>query len=156
MKTDDLSLEEEVLSLSKENAALKRRLEEIAESEAETRKKIEARYLEAEQERSAASYAYQMELKSLKAFSSKWRRVLSSDRDKTEIAEIIDLLQGFLSDVGVEDAKRTVEKVAAAIGETAKISDAPQEFEFDLDAAINPPADSDLESLCKELGVFRG
>ena len=142
--------------LEYENSLLKRRIEELDDAEAESRKKIEEKYREAENAKRAALYQYALELKALKAFSDKWRRVLSSG-DQTANGEIIDLLNDFLTDIGIDTAKETVKKVDKILGDdAAQPPDENVEYEFDLDEAINPSGDLDLEQLCKELGVYRG
>ena len=154
-----LGLEDEIQSLEFENSQLKRRLEEYLAGEAESKKKIDKCYRDAENYKRASMQAYAMELKALKAFSDKWRRVVSSDLSKTENSEIIDLLQGFLSDIGIETAKQTVGKIDEKLNEDKAIMPSTEEtepFEFDLDAALNPSGDLDLADLCKELGVYRG
>lgn len=160
MTEDEIfELEDRVNSLEFENAQLKKRLEEYLDGEAQSKKKIDKCYLDAENYKRASMQAYAMELTALKAFADKWRRSLSSDAPKTENSEIIDLLQGFLNDIGIETAKRTVEmideklSVDKADGGERKQSGS---FEFDLDAALNPSDDLDLAELCKELGVYRG
>lgn len=142
--------------LQSENDYLKRQLDEIKEGEIESRKKIENAYLEAEKLKSAAAYAYALELKAVKNFSVKWRAYFSDNADKVKKEDIIDLLKGFLSDVGIETAKETVEKMDKALGSGKTAEAVGEEFEFDLDAVINPSGELDLESLCKELGVYRG
>ena len=154
-----LELEDEIQSLEFENSQLKRRLEEYLAGEAESKKKIDKCYRDAENYKRASMQAYAMELKALKAFSDKWRRVTSSDASAIGNSEIIDLLQGFLSDIGIENAKRTVEKIDEKLSKDKADSTSTEEvetFEFDLDAALNPSSDLYLADLCKELGVYRG
>ena len=142
-----LGLEDEIQSLEFENSQLKRRLEEYLAGEAESKKKIDKCYRDAENYKRASMQAYAMELKALKAFSDKWRRVVSSDLSKTENSEII------------ETAKQTVGKIDEKLNEDKAIMPSTEEtepFEFDLDAALNPSGDLDLADLCKELGVYRG
>ena len=152
-----IELEDAVERLEFENSQLQRRIDEYLEGEAESRKKIEQSYRDAENMKAAAAHIYATELKALKTFSDKWRRVLSYGGAAVEKGEIIDLLQGFLSDIGIETAKQTVEKIDKLLGDDNN-GGAEEEvgFEFDLDEAINPSGELDLESLCKELGVFRG
>ena len=160
MTEDEIfELEDRVNSLEFENSQLKRRLEEYLDGEAQSRKKIDKCYTDAENFKRASMQAYAMELMALKAFADKWRRVLSSDAPKIENSEIIDLLQGFLDDIGIETAKRTVERIDEKLIDNKADNIATEEteaFEFDLDAALNPSGDLDLAELCKELGVYRG
>ena len=151
-------LEEYIDFLEYENSQLQRKIDEYASGEAESRKKIEQSYREAENAKTAAVHCYAAELKALRMFSDKWRRILTGGGVPVEKKEIIDLLQGFLRDIGVDTAKQTVEKIDKLLGEDATgfAADKSGEYEFDLDEAINPSGELDLESLCRELGVFRG
>ena len=148
--------EEEKLRL--ENSELKRRLDEIAEAETETRKKIDGAFREAENARRAAEYAYATELSDLKAFSKKWRDLFSSDDTPVDKKnEMIDLLNGFLDKIGLESAKDTIKKISEKLGGEDKVSaQGENEYEFDLSEAINPSGELDLEELCRELGVYKG
>ena len=152
-----VGLEDAVERLGYENSQLKKRLDEYASAEMEARRKIDCAYQEAENAKQAASYIYATELKALKMFSDKWRRVLAGGGGFTANGEIIDLLQDFLKDIGVETAKETVEKIDKLLGDDPSgENESADKFEFDLNEAINPSGELDLESLCKELGVFRG
>jgi len=141
--------------LEYENDLLKRKLEEYSDGEEESRKKIEKAFKEAEDAKRAAASAYALELKAVRNFSAKWRRAMGGS--PTQTSEIIDLLKDFLVDIGLDAAKENVQKASNALsGDDEEKSVSDEQFEFDLDAAINPTGELDLAELCKELGVYRG
>ena len=143
-------------ALTSENAKLSRELDEIREGETLAKKKIEAEYGKAESLRYSAERAYALEMKAVKNFAIRWREYfVSTEASEREKSAMIDLLNDFLSEMGLKSDKEKVEKLAEKFGSGIVEKSADDEA-FDLDAAINPPEDLDLEQLCKELGVFRG
>lgn len=108
---------------------------------------------------------YALELKRLKQFSEKWQRYFA-DAELIEKQELSNLLTDLLRDGKSVDfvlsAKETADKIFKVVGEPfdpkAVIEDYfdSEETGFDLDEAVNPKGELDLESLCKELGVFEG
>ena len=156
--TDYEQLLEKIENLEYENARLVSELDEIRGAEDRSRQKIEKAYADAESKKNSALYAYALELKSLKAFAYKWREYFDSAVSERKKSEIIDLLSGFLDKIDHTTAKRTVEKISKILPNTQSDSQSEkaEEFEFDLGEAINPSEALDLESLCKELGVFEG
>ena len=162
--TDEITIndyERYIEILERENASLKKKLVEFADGEAEAKRKIDKSFSDAETKKREALYLYATELNSLKTFAKKWRSYFEApDGDRVEKSRIIDLLRGFLSDVGLENAKETTEKAAKLFVDKDKKQVAEDtalgDYEFDLDAVINPSGDLDLAELCKELGVYKG
>ncbi len=108
---------------------------------------------------------YALELKRLKLFSQKWQAYFS-ERDQMEVQELINLLHDLLdSDKSVDETlseKEKVDKIYAVLGEPIDPESLIKEhFDsedtgFNIDDAINPKGELNLEDLCKELGVFDG
>ena len=104
-----------------------------------------------------AAQKYALELVALKNFSKKWRAALSSGAEDKK-SEMIDLLKGFLDEIGVDNAVGKLRKCDEILKADAdkRQEENGQAFEFDLNEALNPSEELDLEELCKELGVYRG
>lgn len=155
-------LKQQVLDERLRVNALINQLDEYKSAEEKTKKRLLKSNMEADRLTKEALYKYHVELKILKQFVDKYKKVFS-DEQNTEKAAIIDLLTDFLTDVDTDGylyrAKENVEIIDKAVLSASDISAETSEIDgedytFDLDAAINPAGDLDLKGLLEELGVF--
>lgn len=108
---------------------------------------------------------YALEIKRLKLFADKWQAYFD-DSSRMEKQELINLLTDLMREEntvdGVFDAKAKVDKIFEKVGEPfdpvelIKEQFDSEETGFNIDDAINPKGELNLEDLCKELGVFEG
>lgn len=130
-------------------------IEETANERERAGKRLAEINLEAERQKKAAEQAYYIALKSAKNFSEAVKEGLVQ-ADCGEKKRIIDLLTDLLSDLTPENASLKLQKVKEKVFTEEEKKDSDGEFEFDLDAAINPKEELSLEQLCRELGVYNG
>lgn len=133
------------------------RAQDLAKIKKEKERAIELRLL--------ATEKYALEMKRLKLFSDKWQEFFENN-SALEIRQLCNLLHDILKDDlsvdGALSSKNMVDKVYAHIGEPIdpeqliKEHFDSEEVEFNLDDAINPKGELNLEDLCKEMGVFDG
>lgn len=151
---DNSILEGKILSMQAEIEKLKN------QSFAEQSKAIEEDKKKAFELKRTASLEYALELKRLKFFCDTFKENYNS-ADEQKKAE----LAGMLTDIIKEcDGVKPEKEIKSAVGmlydkfgiqEDVKKQEDSQ-FEFDLDAVMNPQGELNLEELCKELGVYRG
>lgn len=141
--------------------ALKNQLDEYKSAEEKTKKRLLNSNMEADRITTEALYKYHVELKLLKQFVDKYKKVFEVEQN-SEKAAIIDLLTDFLQDIDVDGylykAKEKVEIIENAVLSEVSVKesdDYTEEYhEFNLDEAINPSGELDLKGLLEELGVF--
>lgn len=129
------------------------------------RKKIDEDRQVAFDLKQTAMQEYALELKRVKLFAQKWQGVYSggSALEKQELSNLlIDILRDDKSVDFVLKAKEKADQVYEFLGGDFQpeqlIKEALNEEEngFNIDDAINPKGELNLEDLCKELGVFNG
>lgn len=154
-------LKEKVAEDSLQISVLKKQIDEYKSAEEKTKKRLLNSNMEADRITTEALYKYHVELKLLKQFVDKYKKVFKAERD-SEKAAIIDLLTDFLQDVDTDGylykAKEKVEIVENAVLSDVSFKesddDTEEYHEFNLDEAINPTEELDLKGLLEELGVF--
>lgn len=154
-------LKEKIAEDSLRISALKNQLDEYKSAEEKTKKRLLNSNMEADRITTEALYKYHVELKLLKQFVDKYKKVFKAEQD-SEKAAIIDLLTDFLQDVDTDGylykAKEKVEIIENAVLSDVSFKenddDTEEYHEFNLDEAINPTEELDLEGLLEELGVF--
>lgn len=141
--------------------ALKKELDEYKSAEEKTKKRLLNSNMEADRITTEALYKYHVELKLLKQFVDKYKKVFEIEQN-SEKAAIIDILTDFLRDIDADGylykAKEKVEIIENAVLSDVSVKesdDVMEEYhEFNLDEAINPTEELDLKGLLEELGVF--
>lgn len=154
-------LKEKVAEDSLRISVLKNQLDEYKSAEEKTKKRLLNSNMEADRITTEALYKYHVELKLLKQFVDKYKKVFKTEQD-SEKAAIIDLLTDFLQDIDADGylykAKEKVEIIENAVLSDVSFKesddDAEEYHEFNLDEAINPTEELDLKGLLEELGVF--
>lgn len=121
------------------DAEMKKRLKRIAAKEREA----------ADLER-AAQTRFALELKELKLFSDRIKRLTESGEPIVKKSELIDLFKDFLKNID----KKTAIVTAKKISETIKKEE--ETDSFDLDDILSSDGELDLKKLCEDLGVYQG
>ena len=170
------SLVEENRELAAENAELRRRDKLISDAlvaAAEKAKEIE----------DAARMKYDVEIKRLKLFQSKWEQYFAEVVKRYPVDDNLRKVESFVQKVGeilgtdkddtdcaltdsAASLKRVEDAFAGARRETAATARAPfdpkrridayieSEGGFDLDEVLNPKGELSLEDLCRDLGLM--
>ena len=165
LENENMQLGSNLKSLRKKEAEEEASDDEEDHSRLRDLEKIRNEKEKAIELRLVAMEKYALELKRLKLFSQKWQAYFS-ERDHLEVQELNNLLHDLLvSDKSVDEtlsAKEKVDKIYAVLGEPIDPESLIKEhFDsedtgFNIDDAINPKGELNLEDLCKELGVFDG
>lgn len=165
LENENMQLGSNLKSLRKKEAEEETSDDEEDHSRLRDLEKIRKEKEKAIELRLVAMEKYALELKRLKLFSQKWQAYFS-EHDHLEVQELNNLLHDLLvSDKSVDEtlsAKEKVDKIYAVLGEPIDPESLIKEhFDsedtgFNIDDAINPKGELNLEDLCKELGVFDG
>ena len=165
LENENMQLGSNLKSLRKKEAEEEASDDEEDHSRLRDLEKIRKEKEKAIELRLVAMEKYALELKRLKLFSQKWQAYFS-ERDHLEVQELNNLLHDLLvADKSVDEtlsAKEKVDKIYAVLGEPIDPESLIKEhFDsedtgFNIDDAINPKGELNLEDLCKELGVFDG
>lgn len=157
-------------ALRRENGKLTEELDDSSDDDpdrAAARQRIRKDEIKAEELKRLAMEQYAMELKRLKLFSDKWQAFYddSTVMKKQELANLLtDLLRNSDQAEFILESKAKTDEAFRIIEESKPFEpekiikdyfDA-EENGFNLDDAVNPKGELDLEDLCKELGVFEG
>lgn len=151
-----------IAQLKKERSALVKALKEERErvKEAERQKeealnafdrraeKLISRENAVKRSENALNARYVLELKELKLFSDKVKRLYYSGEPILSKLEIIDLFKDYLQEINVSNAKEKVRSVSE------KLTLESEEESFDLDDILSTQGELDLKKLCEELGVL--
>ncbi|MBO7368776.1 MAG: hypothetical protein J6U25_00640 [Clostridia bacterium] len=96
----------------------------------------------------AANARYVLELKELKLFSDRVKRLYESGETIISKMELIDLFKDFLNEIDGPTAKEKVKAISE------KLPYEGEEDSFDLDEILSSQGELDLKKLCEELGVL--
>lgn len=155
---DELDLLTERLNQTLDiNQKLVIELDEYKKSEEKSKKRLLESDKKADELLKTALYKYNVELKQIKLLVDKIKQVYGEELSQQKMA-ITDLLTDFLKDFDKENHLYDAKEIANKLSESLDVKhdtedEIDEDFEFDLDAAINPKEDLDLKSLLLDLGV---
>ena len=160
LENENMQLGSNLKSLRKKEAEEEASDDEEDHSRLRDLEKIRKEKEKAIELRLVAMEKYALELKRLKLFSQKWQAYFS-ERDHLEVQELNNLLHDLLvSDKSVDEtlsAKEKVDKIYAVLGEPIDPESLIKEhFDsedtgFNIDDAINPKGELNLEDLLEHL-----
>ena len=150
LKAERAALVNELKAERKRAEAAQKRADEIENESKRRRERLAAKEKKIADLERAAQTRFALELKELKKFSDRIRRLSRSDEPVLKKSEIIDLFKDFLKNIDPKTAIGAAKKISQKLGAEEDTDT------FDLDDILSFKEELDLKKLCEDLGVYNG